>query len=293
MSAEPVARPEPAPTPTPSTASGPARPPAGQLPPAIPAPPAPVREEFRISGKLEQGGWIKGLVPMGTVSARLGDEEIDFDVNGAFFAAFDRDEGPVAQLEATLASGKVVTRELAIKPRSWDIEHVNVALRPSTSSEAFRKRRAVELEAIWTSRQKDTDAQGWRKDFIWPVTGRISGRFGSQRIYRGEPGSYHSGLDIAGGAGTTYVAPADGTVVLAEQDYSLEGQLLIIDHGQGLNSAFLHSSALLVSEGQAVKQGQPLGRIGSSGRATGPHLHWSLVWKDKRLDPLLFLPPMP
>ena len=81
-------------------------------------------------------------------------------------------------------------------------------------------------------------------------------------------------------------------MVLVARDFSLEGQLLIIDHGQGLNSAFLHSSELLVRDGQAVKQGQPLGRIGASGRATGPHLHWSIKWKDARLDPLLFLPPM-
>lgn len=82
-------------------------------------------------------------------------------------------------------------------------------------------------------------------------------------------------------------------MVLAVQGFSLEGNLLIIDHGQGLNSAFLHSSELFVRDGQAVKQGQPLGRIGASGRATGPHLHWSIKWHNSRLDPLLFLPPMP
>ena len=129
------------------------------------------------------------------------------------------------------------------------------------------------------------------QDFIWPVRGRISGRFGSQRIYRGEPGSYHTGLDIAPGAGTPYVAPADGVVVLAADDFSLEGNLLIIDHGNGLNSAFLHSQRLDVKQGDRVTQGQQLGLIGSSGRATGPHLHWSLMWGKARLDPLLFVAP--
>ena len=124
------------------------------------------------------------------------------------------------------------------------------------------------------------------------MAGRISGRFGSQRIYRGKPGSYHSGLDIAGGGGTTYVAPADGVVVLAAAaPFTLEGYLLIVDHGSGLNSAFLHSSELLVREGDTVRQGQPLGRIGATGRATGPHLHWALVWRGMRLDPLLFIDP--
>ena len=114
-------------------------------------------------------------------------------------------------------------------------------------------------------------------------------------IYRGEPGSYHSGLDIAtGGTGDPFVAPADGVVVLAtDRPFSLEGNLLIIDHGQGLNSAFLHLSEIAVAQGAVVRQGQYLGRIGSTGRATGPHLHWGLKWRDTRLDPLLFVGPMP
>ena len=99
-------------------------------------------------------------------------------------------------------------------------------------------------------------------------------------------------MDISTGeSGTPFVAPADGVVVLAVQGYSLEGNLLIIDHGQGLNSAFLHASRLLVKEGDQVTQGQHIGNIGSSGRATGPHLHWSIKWNDARLDPLLFVPP--
>ena len=154
------------------------------------------------------------------------------------------------------------------------------------------KIRKPELDAIWDARLKDTGSTGWTQDFIWPVTGRISGRFGSQRVYRGEPGSYHSGIDIAPGNGVPYVAPADGVVVLAVEGYSLEGNLLIIDHGQGLNSAFLHSSRLYVKEGDRVRQGQHIGDVGSSGRATGPHLHWSLKWRNARLDPLLFTGPM-
>ena len=270
---QPVRTPSPAPSPTSSEPSRTAT--------------------FSFDGELTQGGWIRGTAPGGATKLLLGEEEVTFDDEGRFFAAFDRDAGPSAELVATLADGRTIRSPLAIAPRDWNIERVNVARRAGGASESFMQRRRPELAAIWDARQQRTGAEGWRQDFIWPVTGRISGRFGSQRIYRGEPGSYHSGLDIAGGAGTTYVAPADGVVTLAERDFSLEGQLLIVDHGQGLNSAFLHSSELLVRDGQAVKQGQPLGRIGASGRATGPHLHWSIKWKDARLDPLLFLGPMP
>lgn len=264
-------------------------------PTSAPAPEAaPVRPStFTFAGELEQGGWIRGTVPGGTVEAMLGTEKLAFDAQGRFFAAFDRDAPASTRLVARLADGQTITSLLAIAPRDWDIEHVDAALRPGGSSEAFRRRRQPELDAIWNARLKETGAQGWRQDFIWPVSGRISGRFGSQRIYRGEPGSYHSGIDITTGtAGTPYVAPADGVVVLAVDDFSLEGKLLIIDHGQGLNSAFLHSSRLYVKEGDRVTKGQHIGDIGSSGRATGPHLHWSLKWRNARLDPLLFTGPM-
>ena len=102
-------------------------------------------------------------------------------------------------------------------------------------------------------------------------------------------------MDIATGTSRTpFVAPADGVVILAaDSSFSLEGRLLMIDHGMGLNSAFLHCSSHAVKEGDLVRQGQFIGRIGATGRATGPHLHWSLKWREARLDPLLFVGPMP
>ncbi len=256
------------------------------------APPAAVLEDFEYTGEITQGGWIRGKVPSGTVSARLDDQDLAVDADGNFFAAFDRDAGRTAELVATLADGSVKRRELSVSPRAWNIEHVNVARRPGGTSEAFMRRRQPELDAIWDARTANSPSDGWKQDFIWPVTGRISGRFGSQRVYRGEPGSYHSGLDIAPGAGVTYVAPADGVVTLAAKDpFSLEGHLIIVDHGAGLNSAFLHSSEIFVEQGQAVRQGEPLGSVGATGRATGPHLHWSIKWHLARLDPLLFVDP--
>ncbi|MEW4449407.1 M23 family metallopeptidase [Qipengyuania sp. JC766] len=213
------------------------------------------------------------------------------DRDGRFFAAFDRDSASSVILSATLADGQIVRQVLTIEPREWDIQRVNVALRGGRTSEAFWKIREPEYNAIVAARAQETGSEGWKQSFVWPVQGRISGRFGRQRIYRGEPGSYHSGLDIAPGAGVPYVAPADGVVVLAETGFSLEGGLIIIDHGQGLNSAFLHSSRILVEEGDVVKQGQHIGDVGATGRATGPHLHWSIKWRDARLDPLLFVNP--
>ena len=246
------------------------------------------------SGELTQGGWIRGTVPRGTRSLVLDGKPVDIASDGNWFAAFDRDAGPEASLTMVAADGTATTRQLLVAPRAWQIENVNIPRKPGGATEAFMAIRAPELARIDAARRIRSDASGWRQRFIWPAKGRISGRFGSQRVYRGEPGSYHSGLDIATGAsGTPFVAPADGVVILAaEQPFTLEGHLLMLDHGMGLNSAFLHCSAILVKEGDHVKQGQVIGRIGMTGRATGPHLHWSIKWRDARLDPLLFTGPM-
>lgn len=273
----------------PAPDSPPPVPVVGPAPVSTPGPMPPAA--FSFAGQLTQGGWIRGQAPVGAISAALDGKPLALGGDGRFFAAFDRDAGPQAVLTARLAEGREVRSPLVITPRAWRIERVDVARAPGGATEAFMARRRPELERIRAARAIDSAAEGWRQAFVWPTRGRISGRFGSQRIYRGEPAAYHSGLDIAPGAGVPYVAPADGVVVLAASSpFSLEGNLLVIDHGGGLNSAFLHSQSLAVSEGQRVQQGQLLGYVGATGRASGPHLHWSLEWQGSRLDPLLFLP---
>lgn len=262
--------------------------------PAHAAPQGAAATHLTYSGELTQGGWIRGTVPAGTKALSLDGQPVPVASDGAWFAAFDRDAGAIAMLSMTAADGSVTRQELAVAPRAWHIENINIPRKPGGPTEAFMELRRPELARIQAARAMQTSAQGWREHFIWPVKGRISGRFGSQRIYRGEPGSYHSGIDITTGtSGTPFVAPADGVVILAaEKPFTLEGNLLMIDHGMGLNSAFLHCSQILVKEGDHVKQGQVIGKIGMTGRATGPHLHWSIKWETARLDPLLFTGPM-
>lgn len=249
---------------------------------------------FTLSGTREQGGAMLGVAPPGTVRLTLDGEPVALAADRRFLIAFDRDAKPQATLIAESADGTRTVERIAVRPRAWQIERLNSLPRRSQPSEAFLKRRAPELEAIAAARARVTDSEGWRQRFRWPVTGRISGRFGSQRIYAGEPGAYHSGVDVARPSGTAVVAPADGVVVLATPaPYSLEGRLLMIDHGMGLNSAFLHLSRIDVREGDRVRRGQPVGAVGATGRATGPHLHWSVKWNDARLDPMLLAGPMP
>ena len=248
--------------------------------------------DFSLTGALSQGGWARGLAPAGSRALSLSGNPVDLASDGRFFIAFDRDSAASLTLAARLADGRLISRSVPVAPRAWQIEHIPLGPKPGTPpSEAYARLRSGELAQINAARSVDHPADGWRQKFIWPVYGRLSGKFGSQRIYNGVPGSYHSGLDIATGAsGTPFVAPAEGIVTLAAQSpFSLEGKLLMIDHGMGLNSAFLHCSSHAVQVGDVVRQGQYIANIGKTGRATGPHLHWSIKWRAFRLDPLLFV----
>ncbi|MGE4322371.1 MAG: M23 family metallopeptidase [Sphingobium sp.] len=252
------------------------------------------RPAFMLSGPMTQGGVVIGVAPPATVDLRLDGQPVPVAADRRFVIAFDRDAGPQARLAARLADGRVVEQQLAVAPRAWRIERINAPIRPGGPSEAFLALRRPELEQIAAARAMTTDAAGWRQRFIWPTTGRISGLFGAQRVYRGTPGAYHGGVDVAAGTGAPVVAPADGVVILAaDRPFTLEGHLLMIDHGNGLNSAFLHLSRIDVRVGDPVAQGQRVGAVGATGRATGPHLHWGMKWRDARIDPLLVAGPMP
>lgn len=255
-------------------------------PPVVPA--EPIRTDFSLNGRIEQGGLVVGRAPTGAASVRFNGEAMPVTPDGYFLIGFDRDAGTTARLTATRADGGEIAKALTIAPSAWRLEHVNTPYRGSASSDAdYQRRRAGELAQINAARRMVVASDGWRQHFIWPVKGRISGYFGSQRVYQGKPGSYHSGTDIAVPTGTPFVAPADGVVILAaETPFTLEGRLLMIDHGNGLNSAFLHCSRLDVKTGDVVRQGQQLGLVGATGRASGPHLHWAAKWRAARVDTL-------
>ncbi len=250
------------------------------------------RTEFWLASDPVQGAVIIGRAPSGAQSVALNGQSLALAQDGFFLIGFDRDAENSASLVATLPNGQRIEKYLPVRPGDWKIENVDANPTGGAGTTAeFQRRRGPELARINAARRQNVQSGGWRQEFIWPVKGRLSGFFGSQRIYRGTPGSYHSGMDIAVPTGTNYVAPADGVVILAAQmPFTLEGHLLMIDHGMGLNSAFLHSSQLLVSEGDVVRQGQVIGKVGMTGRASGPHLHWGMKWNAARVDPKLLLP---
>lgn len=156
---------------------------------------------------------------------------------------------------------------------------------PPAIAERIRREQARVADA----RRRDDPRADFAQRFIMPVQGRISGRFGRARVYNGKPGSPHSGMDIAAPAGTPVKAPAAGIVTFADPGLYLTGGTVLVDHGHGISSNFLHLSRIDVKVGDRVGQGQVIGAVGATGRATGPHLHWGMNWFDVRIDPQLVL----
>jgi hypothetical protein len=243
--------------------------------------------DLRVDGVLQQGALVRGAAPAGTVELSLDGRPVPLAADGRFLLGFDRDAPATARLVARLADGREIGRTLEVAPRAWPIERLGIARPTGGPTPESRRLRDSELARIVEARGRRSDSAGWSQRFIWPARGRLSGLFGSQRIYRGGvPAAYHSGTDVAAGAGAVVVSPADGIVTLAPPPmFSLEGNLVIVDHGMGLSSAFLHLARVSVRPDQVVRQGQPIGTVGATGRATGPHLHWSLVWNGARIDP--------
>jgi len=212
--------------------------------------------------------------------------EVRIATDGAFVVGFGRDYKESVMLVAFGENGKATTDKRPVTKRAWIVENLATLPHHAQPDAEFAARRPGELAQINAARHITVESDGWRQRFMWPVRGRVSGFFGSQRIYHGEPGAPHNGVDIAGTTGTPVAAPADGVVILAAPSpFTLEGNLLMIDHGMGLNSAFLHLSRIDVKKGDHIHQGQIIGAIGMTGRATGPHLHWGMKWEDERLDP--------
>ena len=242
---------------------------------------------FRLDGALVQGALVRGVAPPGTQGVALDGRPVPLAPDGRFLLGLDRDAPAALRLSARLADGREIVRDLAVARRAWRIEQLGMSRPTGGPTPEYQRLRDGELARIVAARAQGSSSMGWAQRFIWPARGRLSGIFGSQRIYRGGvPAAYHSGTDIAAGGGAIVVAPADGVVTLAPPPmFSLEGNLVILDHGMGLSSAFLHLASVSVRPGQIVRQGQPIGTVGATGRATGPHLHWSMVWNGARIDP--------
>ncbi|WP_242007528.1 M23 family metallopeptidase [Luteimonas cucumeris] len=238
---------------------------------------------------VSQGALVIGKVPAGS-EVRYAGRKLRVTPYGSVVFGVGRDEkGPVS-IEVLRADGSSERVAILVTARDWPIERID-GVPPKTVHPlpAIAARIAREQAQVVAARLRDDDRADFAQAFAWPLQGRISGRFGNQRIYNGTPKSAHSGMDIAAPTGTPVKAPAAGIVTFAAPDLYLTGGTLLIDHGHGVSSNFLHLSRIDVKVGDRVEQGEVIAAVGATGRATGPHLHWGMNWFDVRIDPLLVL----
>ena len=246
-----------------------------------------------LEGPMIQGGLVQGRTLPGTRIIVDG-KPVRVSDDGVFLIGFDRDAATTTELNALFPDGSKAERKLVVERRNYDVQRID-GLPPSkvTPSEQDLVRIRAEAALARSARRRDDPRTDFLGGFRWPVVGLISGVYGSQRILNGEARRPHYGVDIAAPVGTEVRAPADGVVTLVHPDMYFSGGTLIVDHGHGLSSSFLHLESILVAPGERVTQGQTIAEVGATGRATGPHLDWRINWFTQRLDPALLVGPMP
>ena len=249
-------------------------------------------DAFVIPASAPQGSLVTGTVPRGT-KVTFDERQVHVSPDGRFVIGIARERTTPVRLQLDPPGLEVERiREIAVTRRDFPLERIDGVPESTVNPPpAIAERIADEQAQVARARTRNDARDDWNTPFIWPVTGRVSGVFGSQRIYNGTPKSPHSGLDVAAKEGTPIKAPAAGIVTFADPDLYLTGGTVLIDHGHGVSSSFLHLSRIDVKVGERVEQGQVFGLVGMTGRATGPHMHWGLNWFDTRVDPRLLLPP--
>jgi len=241
-----------------------------------------------ICGQLAQGELIKGQAE-GAEQVFIDDKQVEITSDGEFLIAFDRDAEKAKTLQIA-RSENIDAYPLEIAPTTWDVQKINgVPPRKVEPTEKDLHKINIEREDLHRALSYHTTTPLWQKGFVMPVKGRISGNFGGQRIMNKKPRSPHRGIDIAAPENTPVYASSDGTVTLSGGDYFYIGNVVVLDHGQNLSTIYAHLKNTTVKKGDKVKQGDIIGYVGKTGRATGPHLHWGASINNVRFQPLSLL----
>jgi murein DD-endopeptidase MepM/ murein hydrolase activator NlpD len=251
-------------------------------------------QEILLPASASQGSLVIGRADPASIVTVAG-RRIRLSADGRFAFGIARDATGESVVGVQAPGAPRVDRRITIVARDWPVERIE-GVPPATVNPppAIAERIEREQAEVSAARVRDDDRDDYLQAFIWPTRGRISGRFGNQRVYvlpdgTGVPKAPHSGMDVAAAQGTPVQAPAAGVITFAAPDLYLTGGTVLLDHGHGISSNFLHLSRIDVHVGQRVEQGQVIGLVGATGRATGPHLHWGMNWFDVRIDPLLVI----
>ena len=240
-----------------------------------------------IKGEVIAGGIIVVNVFPGA-KVKLNGESVMISDKGLFLVGFERIPEPIQILEIYEGNSLVEKITLNVKIRSYKIQKISGIQKEKVDPpQSVIDRIYNERKNVKESRKKANliTSTYYNNGFILPALGPISGVYGSQRILNGKPRSPHYGIDIALPKGHEVVSPMDGIVLFTNNDLYYSGGTIIIGHGQGLTTSYLHLSKILVTVNDKVRRGELIGRVGATGRATGPHLHWGAELKGKRIDP--------
>jgi len=249
--------------------------------------------EIRLSGEMVQGALILGKTQANNI-VMLNAQKLPVSSKGDYVFAFSRDDKTHYTLTVTSPSGEVEKKNFTPSKREYKISRVEgISKKIMNPNKKANLRAGEDRAAMVKIRKISSDLTDFSHGFIAPRNSRITGVYGSQRFYNGKPKNPHFGVDYAGQIGAPVKAPAAGTVILWVPDMFYSGGTLVIDHGHGISSNFLHLSASLVSVGDKVKQGQVIAKVGNSGRVSGPHLDWRMNWHQVRFDPQLAMKVIP
>ncbi|MCW8832813.1 MAG: M23 family metallopeptidase [Colwellia sp.] len=249
--------------------------------------------EIQLSGEVKQGGLMLGKTQTDN-TVMLNERVLPVSDNGDYVFAFSRDDEKKYRLKIISPNGSIEEKLLVPAKREYNISRVEGIKKSIMNPNKKANLRAKQdREMMVAVRKVSSDLTDFSKGFIAPRKARITGVYGSQRFYNGVPKSPHYGVDYAGAIGSEVKAPASGKVLLWVPDMFYSGGTLVIDHGHGITSNFLHLSDSLVNVGDKVKQGQVIAKVGNSGRVTGPHLDWRMNWHNVRFDPQLAMKVIP
>ncbi len=245
-------------------------------------------QKINFYGEAKEGGIIIGI---GKNISRVvfNNQKLLFDKTGMFIFGFDRDAKGKQTLKIIFNNKKTETFTYTPEKREYEIQRLQVARKFVIPPKGELNRIKEETAAVKSARAKIgklRDAM-YSAGFVYPLDSvKITGVFGNQRILNGRKANIHNGLDFSAGQGDSIRAISDGIVSIAGNNFFYNGNFVLLDHGQGLSSVYLHMSKLLVETGQKVRKGEIIGLVGSSGRSTGPHLHLGVQWYKKRIDPM-------
>lgn len=246
-----------------------------------------------IDGEWVQGGFIRGNTSAGHHIQFL-DRQVQVSPSGDFVVGLGRDAPEAVSVYERTADGQIHQHRFTVKQRQYNEQRIEgVPKKTVNIPDTALKRIREESHLVKMARKHNSSRQDFLDTFQWPLKGPITGVYGSRRVYNGVPGRPHYGLDIAGPTGSIVKAPIAGVITLVHDNMYFSGGTIIMDHGHGVSSTFIHLHKTLVKQGDVVKQGDAIGEVGATGRATGPHLDWRMNWFDQRLDPALIMQNIP